>query len=110
MRIFHVFACCAVLAVSSAAAPATPKKGDTAKGKSTFEGQCSVCHASATNERKMGPSLKNLFKNAKLSNGKKPTEANVRAKIDEGGSGMPAYKDMLSDEDKNDLIGYLKTL
>lgn len=58
----------------------------------------------------MGPSLKNLFKNAKLSNGKKPTEANVRAKIDEGGSGMPAYKDMLSDEDKNDLIGYLKTL
>lgn len=110
MKLLKVFACCAALSVSSAAAPATQKKGDTAKGKSTFEGQCSVCHASATSEKKMGPSLKNLFKNGKLANGKKPTEANVRAKIDEGGSGMPAYKDMLSDEDKSDLIGYLKTL
>lgn len=110
MRILRVFAFCAALAVSSAAAPATQKKGDTAKGKSTFEGQCSVCHASATNEKKMGPSLKNLFKNAKLANGKKPTEANVRAKIDEGGAGMPGYKDMLSDEEKADLLGFLKTL
>ena len=45
-----------------------------------------------------------------MANGKKPTEANVRAQVDEGGKGMPAYKDMLTDEEKDNLIAYLKTL
>ena len=61
-------------------------------------------------EKKMGPGLKGLFKADKMANGKKPTEANVRAKVDEGGNGMPSYKEMLSDDEKNDLIAYLKTL
>ena len=39
-----------------------------------------------------------------------PTETNVREKIDEGGNGMPAYKEMLSDDEKNDVIAYLKSL
>jgi cytochrome c len=84
-------------------------KGDPEKGKAVFE-QCAICHNADSDEKKMGPGLKGLFKKDKLSNGKKPTEANVRARIDEGGSGMPAYKDMLSDQEKDDLIAYLKTL
>jgi len=58
----------------------------------------------------MGPGLKGLFKRDKMTNGKAPSEANVRAKVDEGGNGMPAYKDMLSDKEKDDLVAYLKTL
>ena len=46
----------------------------------------------------------------KLKNGKKPTEANVRAIINAGGNGMPAYADMLADDEKANLIAYLKTL
>jgi mono/diheme cytochrome c family protein len=46
----------------------------------------------------------------KLPNGKKATEQNIRVQIDNGGNGMPPYKDMLSDQEKDDLIGYLKTL
>jgi len=84
-------------------------KGDAEKGKAVFE-QCSVCHNPDSDEKKMGPGLKGLFKKDKLTNGKKPTEANIRGKVDEGGNGMPAYKDMLSDEEKDDLIAYLKTL
>jgi cytochrome c2 len=84
-------------------------KGDAAKGKAVFE-QCGVCHNPDSDEKKMGPGLKGLFKKDKMSNGKKPTEANVRSRVDEGGSGMPAYKDMLSDSEKDDLIAYLKTL
>src|SRR5947199_3267281 len=80
-------------------------KGDAAKGKEVFE-QCSVCHNADSTEKKMGPGLKGLFKKDKLTNGKKPTDANVAAKIDEGGNGMPAYKDMLSDEEKANLIAY----
>jgi cytochrome c len=85
------------------------KKPDAAKGKETFE-QCAVCHNADTTEKKMGPGLKGLFSKDKMVNGKKPTEANVLAKINEGGNGMPAYKEMLSDDEKADLLAYLKTL
>ncbi|HTP33503.1 MAG TPA: c-type cytochrome [Candidatus Acidoferrales bacterium] len=84
-------------------------KGDPEKGKAVFE-QCAVCHNADSDEKKMGPGLKGLFKKDKMTNGKKPTEAAVRARIDEGGQGMPPYKDMLSDQEKDDLIAYLKTL
>src|ERR1044071_9781926 len=85
------------------------KEGDSAKGKEVFE-QCGVCHNADSEEKKMGPGLKGLFKHDKMVTGKKPPEANVRARIDEGGNGMPAYKDMLSDQEKDDLLAYLKTL
>ena len=84
-------------------------KGDPAKGKEVFE-QCAMCHNADSTEKKMGPGLKGLFKKAALSDGKKPTEANIRAKIDEGGNAMPAYKEVLDDQQKEDLIAYLKTL
>jgi cytochrome c2 len=83
--------------------------GDAAKGKEVFE-QCSVCHNADTDEKKIGPSLKGLFKHEKLANGKKVTEENVREMINNGGNGMPAYADMLSKEDKDNVVAYLKTL
>ena len=83
--------------------------GDAAKGKAAFE-SCAVCHSPDSDEKKVGPGLKDLYKKDKMANGKKPTDASVRAKIDEGGGGMPPYKDMLSEPEKDDLIAYLKTL
>ncbi len=88
----------------SKAAPASAEKG-----KETFE-QCSVCHNVDTDEKKMGPSLKGLYKKETLKNGKKPTDANIKAIINAGGNGMPAYADMLSDDEKADLLAYLKTI
>src|SRR5436190_9587368 len=108
MHQLRVFAICAALAAGSTAAMAADK-GDPEKGKEVFE-QCGVCHNADSTEKKMGPGLKGLFAKDALTNGKKPTEANVRAKIDEGGNGMPAYKEMLTDEEKDHLIAYLKTL
>jgi mono/diheme cytochrome c family protein len=102
-----------LLAVSSLAiagwslAAAQP---DAAKGKDVFQQQCAVCHNTASDQKKMGPGLKALLRKDKMANGKKPTEANVRAKIDEGGNGMPAYKDMLDARQKDDVLAYLKTL
>jgi cytochrome c len=109
MHQLRLAAFCAALAAASSLAMAADKKGDVAKGKEVFQ-QCSVCHNADSAEKKMGPGLKGLFAKDKMTNGKKPTEANVKAKIDEGGNGMPAYKEMLSDEEKNDLLAYLKTL
>ena len=108
MHRFRVLALCVGLAAGSQVM-LSADKGDAAKGKAVFE-QCAVCHNPDSDEKKMGPGLKGLFKKDKMTNGKKPTDANVRARIDEGGSGMPAYKDMLSDQEKDDLIAYLKTL
>ncbi len=107
MNRFRVCLICATLAAGPVAAWGA--KGDAAKGKEVFQ-QCAVCHNADSDEKKMGPGLKGLFKKDKLTNGKKPTEANIRAKIDEGGNGMPAYKDMLSDQEKDDLLAYLKSL
>ena len=84
-------------------------KGDAEKGKAVFQ-QCAVCHNADNDQKKMGPGLKGLFAKAKLTDGKKPTEASVRSKIEAGGNGMPAYKDMLTDAEKNNLVAYLKTL
>ena len=110
MHQLRVIAICAALAAGSSAALAADKKaGDAAKGKEVFQ-QCGVCHNADSTEKKMGPGLKGLFKAEKMTNGKKPTDANVRTKVDEGGNGMPAYKEMLSDAEKNDLVAYLKTL
>jgi cytochrome c len=86
------------------------QKGDAAKGKEVFE-QCSVCHNSDSTEVKMGPGLKGLFKKEKMtSTGKPVTEENIRTKINEGGNGMPSYKDILSDAEKANVIAFLKTL
>lgn len=97
-------------AVLVAAFPAAAQqKGDPAKGKEVYD-QCGVCHSATTDEKKIGPSLKGLFKKAKLTNGQKPTEANVRVLIDKGKGTMPAFGDVLTAEEKDHLLAYLKTL
>jgi cytochrome c2 len=84
-------------------------KGNPEKGKGVFQ-RCAICHNADSDEKKMGPGLKGLFKKEKLADGKKPTEANIRTRVDEGGNGMPPYKDLLENQEKDDLIAYLKTL
>jgi cytochrome c len=97
-------------ALLAAALPAAAQKpGDPAKGKEVYE-QCAVCHSATTDEKKMGPSLKGLFKKAKMTNGQKPTEANVMAIINKGKGTMPGFEDILSAAEKADLLAYLKTL
>jgi cytochrome c len=111
MQKMQMVAIFAALAAGTGMAVRAADKGDPAKGKEVFE-QCGVCHKPDSEEKKtpMGPGLKGLFKKDKMNNGKKPTDGNVRAQIDEGGNGMPAYKEILSDQEKDDLIAYLKTL
>jgi mono/diheme cytochrome c family protein len=99
---------CVTLAATFAAGQKATK-GNAAKGKETFE-QCAICHNVDSPEKKMGPSLQGLFKRKTLQNGKPVNDANVMAQINNGGNGMPAYADMLSADDKNNLLAYLHTL
>lgn len=85
--------------------------GDPAKGNELFDEQCAQCHHAYTEEFKKGPSLKWLFIKEKLdSNGKPVSEAAVAEKIEKGGNGMPPFKGSFSDQDKADLLAFLKTL
>jgi cytochrome c len=109
MKRASLFASAVALALLVSRMPAAGK-GDAAKGKEVFE-QCGVCHNADSEEKKMGPGLKGLYKRGKFAtDGKKVTDESVRAKINAGGNGMPAYAEILSDEEKDNVIAYLKTL
>ncbi len=89
---------------------ADKKEGDAVKGKEVFE-QCGVCHNTDTDEKKIGPSLKGLYKHDKLGkNLMKVTDATVHAVIKPATAGIPAYADLLSEAEKANVIAYLKTL
>jgi cytochrome c2 len=108
MRKF-VYAATAIVLFSTAPVLFGDDKGDAAKGKDVFD-QCAGCHNADSTEKKMGPGLKGLFAKETLKNGKKPTYENVLQQVEEGGNGMPGYKDLLSDQEKKDLMAYLQTL
>ncbi len=87
----------------------TAKAGDAAKGKELFESKCIVCHNPDSNEKKIGPGLKGV-KDGKLPSGKDATHPVILEVVNTGGGGMPAYKELLTDEEKNDVIAYVLTL
>jgi len=104
--------CLALVLVASLgfAQKGSKAKGDAGKGKELFE-QCGVCHAADSDEKKVGPGLKGLFKKATFTDGKtKVTDESVRNKVNTGGNGMPAYQEMLTDDEREHLMAYLKTL
>jgi cytochrome c2 len=87
------------------------KPGDAAKGKQLFSQNCDVCHNADSADAKVGPGLKGLFKKASLQNKKKVTDASVMDIINKGSpSGMPDFMASLSEQDRADVLAFLKTL
>jgi len=105
----RILACAALSLTLIAGLAFAQKPGDAAKGKEVFE-QCGVCHNADSDEKKMGPGLKGLYKKAKMANGQKPTDASILALVNKGKGAMPAFADVLSAEEKANLMAYLKTL
>jgi mono/diheme cytochrome c family protein len=90
--------------------PLTAADGDPKKGQAVFD-NCAICHNSDSEDAKVGPGLKNLYKRAKLVNGKPVNDANVRELITNGTSAMPGFDDgTISASDKDHLIAFLKGL
>jgi cytochrome c len=81
----------------------------TSDGLRVFQ-QCSGCHSVETSEKKVGPSLKGLFRRRELLNGMPANERAIRLKIKNGGGGMPSYDQVLSAKELEQLIDYLKSL
>ncbi len=97
--------------VALVGAAAGEQKPDASKGNETFDEQCSSCHYADRIDDKVGPGLKWLYSKGKLdANGKPVNDANVLGMINRGGKQMPAFKSTLTEEDKSNLVAYLKTL
>lgn len=84
-------------------------KGDAAKGKELFESKCIVCHNPDSKDKKIGPGLQGV-KDGKLPSGKDATHDVILETVNAGGGGMPAYKELLTDEEKEDVIAFVLTL
>ena len=82
---------------------------DPVEGKKLFEIKCAVCHSTDTPETRIGPSLKGA-KTGVLSSGKYANHATILKRIDEGGSGMPVFRELLTPEQKENIISYVLTL
>ena len=86
-------------------------KSASADGETIYKKNCNMCHFPDKADKKLGPGLKDLFKNKELPQSHKPvTEANVREQIEKGSKAMPAFGKKLSADDIDVLMGYLKTL
>ena len=87
------------------------RPGNSAKGKELFGSNCDVCHNADSTEVKVGPGLEGLFKRESLQSKKKVTDANVLDIINKGSpSGMPGFADSLTEQERADVLAYLKTL
>ncbi len=90
--------------------------GSAAEGKAVFDKNCAMCHSPDKADKKIGPGLKDLFKNKELPESHKAvTEENVREQIEKGSPKakpmpMPAFADKLARQEMQNLLVYLKTL
>jgi cytochrome c len=80
------------------------------RGKQVYDVYCGICHHPSSEEKKIGPGLKGIYKRGKFEDGKKVDDASMRTWIEKGGKDMPAFEETLTREEINALIAYLKTL
>ncbi len=84
---------------------------DAAKGKALFaSNNCALCHNADSTDMKIGPGLKGLYARGTMADGTKVTDETVTARIANGKSPMPPYKDSLTPDQIKQLVAYLKTL
>jgi hypothetical protein len=79
-------------------------------GKMIYDTKCLSCHSADTDERKIGPSLRSLFKNDTLPHtGNPSTVENIKKQLERPALTMPSFKDF-TDQELADLFAYLQTL
>lgn len=83
--------------------------GDAARGKSVFETNCEECHDAYSREEKVGPGLQGL-KVGKLPDGRPATHQKLLDIVNNGPAEMPAFKDRLTEQQKEDVVAFLMTL
>jgi cytochrome c2 len=83
--------------------------GNAENGRELFR-SCQGCHNVASDEKKMGPSLRSLFGRVTLRSGKHADDENVREIVLDGFNGMPSFRYSFRPAEIDDLMAYLHTL
>ena len=101
----------ALLAQAATTKTAAPNAAAVAHGRTVFQQKCSVCHYDNSEQKKIGPGLKDLSKRGTFSvNGNKITDEGLKAWVENGDQLMPPFKDVLEARQIKDVIAYVKTL
>jgi len=82
---------------------------DPSSGKALFEQKCAICHATEGSEHRIGPALKGV-KEGHLPSHKNATHDAVFEQIENGGGGMPVFRELLTKEQKEAITAYVLTL
>src|SRR6266566_3406479 len=86
-----------------------PPKGDVTRGKQIFENSCEECHDAYSREERVGPGLQGL-KGGKLPDGRAATHDKLLDIVTNGPAEMPAFRDRLTDQQKEDVVAFIMTL
>lgn len=82
-----------------------------AAGRRIYDNYCDRCHAPYSSRGRQGPSMKHVFKKQYLPmSGMPANDDRVTDVIKMGRNKMPAYGQVLTQQQINDLLAYLHTL
>ena len=95
------------VAVLMSAPPQDKAKPDV--GKTIFDEECAKCHNADNKEPKDGPGLKGV-KNGKLPSGRPATHDVILELVTKGQESMPPFKDVLTEQQREDVVAYVLTL
>jgi len=84
-------------------------KGNAAAGKDVFKAKCAECHNADSKEVKVGPGFQGV-KDGKLPSGANATRAVILDLVNNGQDAMPAFKDVLTEQQREDVTAYVLTL
>jgi len=101
----------ALLAQDSGKKSSSANAAAVARGKTLFQQKCALCHYDNSDQKKIGPGLKGVYKRGTFSaNGAKITDDSLKAWIENGDQLMPPFKEVLEPAQIKDVIAYVKTL
>jgi len=85
---------------------------EAAQGAQLFNDRgCSQCHFTDSDQTRMGPGLLGLFNRQNLPASDRPvSEENIRRQLMDPFRSMPSYADILTREEQDQIISFLKTL
>jgi mono/diheme cytochrome c family protein len=82
-----------------------------AKGRKIYDNYCDRCHEPYSSRGKQGPPLKNVFRKEYLPlSGLPANDERVEEIIKYGRSKMPAYGQVLTQQEIDDLLAYMHSL
>jgi mono/diheme cytochrome c family protein len=82
-----------------------------AAGRRVFDDRCARCHEAYSSRGKKGPGLAGLFNQQYLSKSGLPAnDEQIGDIVRDGRTDMPAYGDVLTQKQMEDLMAYLHTL